>query len=142
MCSSDLTPSTTTAPTTTAPTTTGGTSTNRRPGFFGGGAKLTAKQRQAMAACRSKLPNGGRFRPGVGAGRGGFGFGRGGNGGPSSAAFKKYTQCLAKHGVTLGKGSQNPATFAKAQAACRSLLPTRPAGPPPAATTTTTASSA
>jgi len=120
------------------PSSTNPTSTNRFPrpggsggsgGFFGRfGANLTTKQRAAIQACRSKLPANGRL-----GGRGGFRSG-GGNGRPSSGAFAKYTQCLAKHGVKFGSAGQNPTTFAKAQTACRSLL--RPAARPPTATTT------
>ncbi len=75
----------------------------------------TAKQRAAMTACRSKLPAGARA------------FGRNGNG-PASAAMQKYTACLKAHGVTLGASPAPAATFAKAAAACKSLLPKTAAG--------------
>ncbi|MFL5964875.1 MAG: hypothetical protein ACJ757_18545 [Gaiellaceae bacterium] len=93
------------------------------PGGGGGGglANLTAAQRQAFTACRSKLPGGGF--PGRGAGGGG-----GAN--ASNPAFAKYTACLKQHGVTLG-GTNNQTTFAKASAACAKYRPT------PGATTTT-----
>jgi hypothetical protein len=81
------------------------------PGGGGGGglANLTAAQRQAFTACRSKLPAGGR--PG----------GAGGNR-ANNPAFAKYNACLKQHGVTLG-ASNSQSTFAKAQAACAKLAP-------------------
>jgi hypothetical protein len=83
------------------------------PGGGGGGglANLTAAQRSAFTACRSKLPAGG-----------GFGGGGGGNR-ANNPAFAKYNTCLKQHGVTLGK-SNDQTTFAKAQAACAKLAPT------------------
>jgi|SRR5579884_961674 len=75
--------------------------------------RLTAAQRKAFQTCRSKLPNGGRFR----------GFGGRRPAGRTNPAFAKYTRCLAGHGVEFGT-RQQPAAFRKAQAACRSLLPT------------------
>jgi hypothetical protein len=72
---------------------------------------MTAAQRAAFTACRSKLPAGG-----------GFGGGGGGNR-ANNPAFAKYNACLKQHGVTLGK-SNNQTTFAKAQAACAKLAPT------------------
>jgi hypothetical protein len=87
------------------------------PGGGGGGggfANMTAAQRAAFTACRSKLP--------AGAGPGG-----GGNR-ANNPAFAKYNACLKQHGVTLG-ASNNQTTFAKAQAACAKLAPTGgPAG--------------
>jgi hypothetical protein len=80
-----------------------------RPGGGGGGlANLTAAQRQAFTACRSKLPAGGR---------------PGGGNRASNPAFAKYNTCLKQHGVTLG-ASNDQTTFAKAQAACAKLAPT------------------
>lgn len=79
--------------------------------------RLTPAQRKAYQACRSKLPDSGRFR----------GFGGGRPGGRSNPAFAKYTRCLAQHGVKFGATGQNRTAFRKAQAACRSLLPA-PAG--------------
>ena len=99
-------PRTFTAPTTTTPRTPG---SRFRGGFFGG-RNLTPVQRKAFQSCRSKLPSGGRF------------FGTGPRPGSNNPAFAKYTQCLAKHGVKFGAGG-NRTKFAKAQAACRSLLP-------------------
>jgi hypothetical protein len=99
-------------PTGTAPTT---TTTTRRPRGFGFQRNLSPAQQKAFQTCRAKLP------------QGGFGF-RGGRGpnrsGPpaNNPAFAKYTQCLAKHGVKFGQTS-NRSAFAKAQTACRSLLP-------------------
>jgi hypothetical protein len=82
------------------------------PGGGGGGglANLTAAQRQAFTACRSKLPAGGG-RPGGGGNR------------AANPAFAQYNACLTKNGVTLG-ASNDPATFAKAQTACAKLAPT------------------
>lgn len=79
--------------------------------------RLTPAQRKAFQACRSKLPNGGRFR----------GFGGGRPGGRANSAFAKYTRCLAQHGVKFGTTGQSASAFRKAQAACRTLLPA-PAG--------------
>jgi hypothetical protein len=113
--------------------TTQTTTTRRRggPGFFGRQAQTPAQQK-AFQACQSKLP------------QGGFGFRqRNGNnpppGGFAGGGFTKYTNCLKKHGVTFGKSSSGSA-FQKAQAACRSLLPTRPATPTLKPATTTVAS--
>jgi hypothetical protein len=77
-------------------------------GRFG---NLTAKQQAAMTACQSKRPTGG------------FG---GGNArvGPANPALAKYTACLKSHGVTFGSTSSSSSAFAKATAACKSLLPT------------------
>jgi hypothetical protein len=91
----------------------GGGGGNGQPPAGGGGgggglANLTAAQRQAFTACRSKLP--------AGAGP------RGGGGRANNPAFAKYNTCLKQHGVTLGK-SNDPATFAKAQTACAKLAP-------------------
>ena len=72
---------------------------------------LTPAQQKAFQACRSKLPSGGRSGPGRRAGS-------------RNPAFARYTQCLAKHGVKFGVAGDRT-TFAKAQAACRSLLPAR-----------------
>jgi hypothetical protein len=97
----------------------GGTGQPPAGGSGGGGgfANLTAAQRSAFTACRSKLP------------AGGFGGGRprGGNR-ANNPAFAKYNTCLKQHGVTLG-ASNSPTAFAKAQAACAKLAPTGgPAG--------------
>jgi hypothetical protein len=93
-----------------------GTTPRPRDGF----RPPTAKERAALAACRSKLPSGtfagGRRLPGRG----------GPNGNP---AFAKYTACLRRHGVTFGSTSSNPAAFRKAQAACAKLLPAAPGAP-------------
>jgi hypothetical protein len=89
----------------------------RPRGRFG---NLTAKQRQAMTACQSKRP------------AGGFGGGNA-NRGPANSALTKYTACLKSHGVTFGSTSSSSSAFAKATAACKSLLPTGTGG-----TTTTT----
>ncbi len=72
---------------------------------------LTAKQQAALTACQGKRP------------AGGFG---GGNarGGPANPAFAKYTACLKSHGVTFGSTASSSSAFAKATAACKSLLPT------------------
>jgi hypothetical protein len=80
------------------------------PGGGGGGgfANLTAAQRAAFTACRSKLPAGGRF---------------GGGNRANNPAFAQYNACLKKNGVTLG-ASNNQKTFAKAQAACAKYAPT------------------
>jgi hypothetical protein len=84
-----------------------------RPGGGGGGglANLTAAQRQAFTACRSKLPGGGF------PGRGGA---PGAN--ASNPAFAKYTACLKQHGVTFG-ANNNQTAFAKASAACAKYRP-------------------
>jgi len=82
-------------------------------GFLG---QLTAKQRAAFTACQSLRPAGGR---GLG--------GRGGNG-PANSALTKYTACLKSHGVAFGTSSASGTTFAKAAAACKSLLPKTAAG--------------
>ena len=52
----------------------------------------------------------------------------GGFGGGGNPAFAKYTACLRTHGVTFGSTSPNSTTYKKATAACRSLLPSAPAG--------------
>jgi hypothetical protein len=92
------------------------------PGGGGGGlANLSAAQRQAFTACRSKLPGGGFAGRGAG--------GAGGN--ASNPAFAKYTACLKSHGVTLG-ASNSQTAFAKASAACAKYRPA------PGGTTTTT----
>jgi len=97
----------------TATTTTPGT--RPRGGFFTR-RNLSPAQQKAFQTCRSKLPAGGRFGPG----------GRGRPFGSRNPAFAKYTQCLAKHGVKFG-GAGDRTKFAKAQAACRPLLPARTA---------------
>jgi hypothetical protein len=71
--------------------------------------QLTAKQRQAMTACQSKRPAGG--------------FGGGNARGPANPALAKYTACLKSHGVMFGSISSSSSVFAKATAACKSLLP-------------------
>jgi hypothetical protein len=91
-------------------------------GRFG---QLTAKQRQAMAACQSKRPAGAR----------GFG-GGGANRGQANGAFAKYTACLKSHGVAFGSTSPSSSTFAKATAACTSLLPKSTGGSANGGTTT------
>lgn len=103
-------------------------------GFGGGGAGgrppisvpgVSAQKLQAaLGACRSKLPNGGRF---------------GGGGGANAGAVKAYLSCLGDHGVTVptttsgstpaGAGSQlravrNDPKYAAASKACAALLPT------------------
>jgi hypothetical protein len=105
-----------TGTTQTGTTQTGTTPARPRGGFFG--RNLTAAQQKAVQACRSKLPNGGRFGPGTG---------RSGGGG-NNPTFAKYTQCLAKHGVKFGAAGQTRTKFQKAQAACRSLLPANGTG--------------
>jgi hypothetical protein len=106
------------------PTTTNGTGTNRPGGGFANRfGNLTAAQTKAVQACQSSLPSG-SFR-------GGPGGSRAGGAGAGGAAFAKYTQCLAKHGVKFGQSGATSAAFAKAQAACKSLLPA------PSTTTTT-----
>jgi len=99
----------------TGPPPGAGTSTTQRRtgGFAGRFANLTPAQRKATQACQSVLP------------KGSFQFGQGGRArtGAGGAAFAKYTQCLAKHGVKFGQSGQSSAAFSKAQAACRSLLP-------------------
>ncbi|HEX5449844.1 MAG TPA: hypothetical protein VFW85_07275 [Gaiellaceae bacterium] len=90
-------------------------------GFAQRAVNLTPKQRSALAACQKLLPNGGKGQTFRARGAGG-------------AGFAKYTACLKQHGVTFGGANQNQTKFAKAQAACRSLLP-KP-NVPPAATTT------
>jgi hypothetical protein len=81
-------------------------------GRFG---QLTAKQRQARTACQSKRP------------AGGFGGGRA-SGRPTNPALAKYTACLKSHGVTFGSTSSSSSAFAKATAACKSLLPASTGG--------------
>jgi hypothetical protein len=88
---------------------------------------LTAKQRQALTACQSKRPAGAR----------GFGGGRA-RGGPANGAFAKYTACLKSHGVTFGSTATSSSAFAKATAACKSLLPQSTGGSANGGTTTTT----
>ena len=101
------------------------------PGAPGAGPQgrfgnLTAKQRAAMTACQSKRPAG-------------AGFGGGGaNRGQTNPAFAKYTACLKSHGVTFGSTSPSSSTFAKATAACKSLLPASTGGSSNGGTTTTT----
>lgn len=103
----------------------GATGTGRRRGFFGGGAGLASnpKAQAAFQACRSKLPNGGRF---------GGGFGRG-----NATALRAYLSCLSDNGVKVPKTStstpsstrrgalaqvrQDP-KFAAANQVCRKLL--------------------
>jgi len=92
---------------------------------------LSAAQQSAFAACRSKLPNGGRF-----------------GGGANTQAFRAYLSCLGDHGVIVptttsgstacGRGSElralrNQPKFASASKTCAPLLPTF------GSTTTTTA---
>lgn len=98
------------------PPGTGTSTTPRRTGGFAGrSANLTPAQRKATQACQSLLP------------KGSFRFGQGGRSGAGAggAAFAKYTQCLAKHGVKFGQSGQSSSAFTKAQAACKSLLPAR-----------------
>jgi hypothetical protein len=87
---------------------------------------LTTKQRQALTACQSKRPASAR----------GFGGGNA-NGGPANGAFAKYTACLKSHGVTFGSTSTSSSAFAKATAACKSLLPASTGGSNGGTTTTT-----
>jgi hypothetical protein len=77
---------------------------------------FSAKQQEAFAACRSKLPA---------AAQGGFR--RGGTGGGPNPAFAKYTKCLRSHGVTFG-GTNNQTAFRKASAACAKFAPTPQSG--------------
>jgi hypothetical protein len=77
--------------------------------------QLTAKQRQAMTACQSKRPAG-RFGGGSASGR------------LQNPALAKYTACLKSHGVTFGSTTPSSSRFAKAQVACKSLLPTNTGG--------------
>ena len=88
---------------------------------------LTAKQRQALTACQSKRPAGAR----------GFGGGDA-NGSQANGALTKYTACLKSHGVTFGSTSTSSSAFAKATAACKSLLPASTGGAANGGTTTTT----
>jgi hypothetical protein len=110
-----------------------------RGGFFGGdGAGLSTKDRAAFQACRSKLPNGGRFGGGFGA---------------NATALKAYLSCLGDNGVKVPKvstapigasgpsgpsgfavrggfrsplaGVRNDPHFAAASKTCRALLPAR-----------------
>jgi hypothetical protein len=108
---------------TTAPPAGGGQGQGRG-GFFG---NLTPKQRQAMTACQSKRPAGG-FGRGGGAG--------GGGNGPANGALAKYTACLKSHGVTFGSTSSSSPAFAKATAACKTLLPASTGGAVNGGTTT------
>jgi hypothetical protein len=104
----------------------------RRFGFLGGGAGLSAEQQAALTACRSKLPNGGRF------GGGGFA------GGANATQLKAYLSCLSDHGVKVptttsvpagGSGPRrfvnplahlrNDPHFAAASQQCAPLAPTR-----------------
>ncbi len=102
-------------------------------GFFGTGKRPTAAQlkklQPALKACAAQRPTGGG---------GSFG---GPGGRPftaaNGAAFKKYTDCLKKHGVTFTPGQRprggtppaRSAKFKAANAACASLRPKRPAAP-------------
>jgi len=81
------------------------------PGGGQGVGQFSAKQRQALQACQSKLPAGARGR-------------LGGNGQPprNNAAFRKYTTCLREHGVTFGQ-SNGQSAFKKASAACAKYAP-------------------
>jgi hypothetical protein len=93
----------------------GGTPPAGGGGLQGRLGQLTVKQRQAITACQSKRPAGG--------------FGRGNaNGRPANPALAKYTACLKSHGVTFGSTSSSSSAFAKATAACKSLLPTNTSG--------------
>jgi hypothetical protein len=107
----------------------GGTPPAGQPGTGGPQGRfgnLTAKQQAAMTACQSKRPAGGR----------GFG-GGGANGSQANSAFTKYTACLKSHGVTFGSTSPSSTAFAKATAACKSLLPASTGGSANGGTTTT-----
>jgi hypothetical protein len=120
-----------------------GGSGRRGFGFGGGGPGISVpgvsaqKVQAAFSACRSDLPNGGRF-----GGGGGFG--------ADAGAVKAYLSCLSDHGVKVptttsgstpaGTGSalrtvRNDPKFAAANKTCQALLPARGA-----ATTTTTPS--
>lgn len=92
---------------------TGTTRTTPGARAFGVFANLTAAQRKAAEACRSKLLAGGQVRR-IGTNPGS----RAANG-----ALATYTQCLARHGVKFGAPNQSAAAFRKAQAACKRLLP-------------------
>ena len=113
----------------------------RRGGrFFGGGGfsipgVSAQKMQAALSACRSTLPNGGRF--------GGSGFA----GGPNASQLRAYLTCLGNNGVTVpttttaagGNGFgggfgvlravRNDPHFAAASKKCQALAPTR-GGPP------------
>jgi hypothetical protein len=102
-------------------------------GFRGGGGPaisipgVSASQIQtAFSACRSQLPNGGRF-------------GGGGFGGGNPAALQAYLSCLRDHGVTIPtttsgstparpgselRAVRNSPNFAAANKTCQVLLPT------------------
>jgi hypothetical protein len=131
-CGSNGSPSASSGTTTTTTTPGGGANTAARQAFQqcmaqhgvtitsgagrpggGGQANMTAAQRQAFTACRSKLPG----RPGGGA--------PGAN--RSNPAFAKYTACLKQHGVTFG-ASNNQKAFATASAACAKYRPAAGAG--------------
>jgi hypothetical protein len=105
----------------------GATGTGRRRGFFGGGGGLASnpKAQAAFQACRSQLPNGGRFGAGFGGGR------------ANATAVRAYLSCLSDNGVKVPKIStstpsstrrgvlaqvrQDP-KFATADPICRKLL--------------------
>jgi hypothetical protein len=86
---------------------------------------LSPSRRQAIQACASLAPNGGRFG-------GRFG------GGVDQSALKAFQSCMSQHGVKITSsgrpGALRSATAdPKAAAAfrtCRALLPTRPAPSP------------
>ena len=102
-------------------------------GGFLGGAGLSGKQQAAFAACRSKLPDGGRFG------------GRGFAGGASASQLKAYLSCLSDNGVKVPTTTSTPASggsgprrlgvsiaslrndphFAAASKKCAPLLPAR-----------------
>src|SRR5579862_4457392 len=65
-------------------------------GFFGG-AGPSAAQQSAFQACRSSLPNGGRFG------------GRGFAGGASASQLRAYMSCLSDNGVKVPTTTTTPA---------------------------------
>lgn len=94
----------------------------RRPGGPPSGfPSMSASQRQAVQACASLAPNGGRF-----------------GGGVDQSALKAFQSCMSQHGVKVTNsfrpGAPRTATAdPKAAAAfrtCRALLPGRPSGAP------------
>jgi hypothetical protein len=109
-CGSNGSPSASSGTTTTTTAPGGGASTAARQAF----EQCMAPQRQALTACRSKLPAGGRSGGAPGANR-------------SNPAFAKYTACLKQHGVTFG-ASNNQKAFATASAACAKYRPAAGAG--------------
>jgi hypothetical protein len=86
-------------------------------GFTFGKTTSAAKTKAAFTACAKYAPTGST---------------PGGNGAAfrNSAAFKKFTACMTKHGVKFTPGKRpdrTSAAYKAAQKACGSLLPKRPA---------------